>query len=67
MICALTVDASKRLAAWFGGRRNDEGGVSKEYVARVKGEFPVYVSLVPCGSQTDEGRTGRKSFVKYRS
>ncbi|GAA5991419.1 hypothetical protein JCM10908_003305 [Rhodotorula pacifica] len=40
MICALTVDASKKLGAWFGGRRNHEGGVKKEYVARCYGEFP---------------------------
>lgn len=46
MICALTVDASKKLGEWFGGRRNAEGGVSKEYVARVRGEFPVCVALL---------------------
>lgn len=40
MICALTADASKKLGAWFGGRRNHEGGVKKEYVARCQGEFP---------------------------
>ncbi|BGP12169.1 hypothetical protein JCM10213v2_000080 [Rhodosporidiobolus nylandii] len=39
MVCALTVDASKKLGAWFGGRRK-EGGVSKEYVARCVGRFP---------------------------
>ncbi|GAA5877462.1 hypothetical protein JCM3774_001619 [Rhodotorula dairenensis] len=40
MICALTADASKKLGAWFGGRRNHEGGVKKEYVARCRGQFP---------------------------
>ncbi|GAA5873303.1 hypothetical protein JCM8547_007064 [Rhodosporidiobolus lusitaniae] len=40
MICALTVEASKKLGAWFGGRRAAEGGVKKEYVARVRGRFP---------------------------
>ncbi|TNY23226.1 pseudouridine synthase [Rhodotorula diobovata] len=40
MVCALTVAASKKLGAWFGGRRNHEGGVSKEYVARCIGRFP---------------------------
>ncbi|BGP52534.1 hypothetical protein JCM8202v2_000089 [Rhodotorula sphaerocarpa] len=40
MICALTADASKKLGAWFGGRRNHEGGVKKEYVARCRGRFP---------------------------
>ncbi|GAA5827962.1 hypothetical protein JCM11251_005669 [Rhodosporidiobolus azoricus] len=40
MICALTVEASKKLGAWFGGRRNAEGGVKKEYVARCVGRFP---------------------------
>ncbi|GAA5925021.1 hypothetical protein JCM3775_006344 [Rhodotorula graminis] len=40
MICALTVAGSKKLGAWFGGRRNHEGGVSKEYVARCIGRFP---------------------------
>ncbi|BGP21182.1 drap deaminase [Rhodotorula toruloides] len=40
MVCALTAEASKKLGAWFGGRRNHEGGVSKEYVARCLGKFP---------------------------
>ncbi|BGP36133.1 hypothetical protein JCM10449v2_000031 [Rhodotorula kratochvilovae] len=40
MICALTVQASKKLGAWFGGKRSHEGGVSKEYVARAIGRFP---------------------------
>ncbi|GAA6054953.1 hypothetical protein JCM3770_004067 [Rhodotorula araucariae] len=40
MVCALTVEASKKLGAWFGGKRNHEGGVSKEYVARCIGRFP---------------------------
>ncbi|GAA6008011.1 hypothetical protein JCM10207_006998 [Rhodosporidiobolus poonsookiae] len=40
MVCALTVEASKKLGAWFGGKRNKEGGVKKEYVARCVGEFP---------------------------
>jgi len=38
MICALTVDKSKDLGAWFGGRR--DGPVNKEYVARAVGKFP---------------------------
>ncbi|GAA6000039.1 pseudouridine synthase family protein [Rhodotorula paludigena] len=38
MVCALTVEASKKLGAWFGGRR--ESPVSKEYVARCLGRFP---------------------------
>ncbi|BGO88440.1 hypothetical protein JCM10020v2_000055 [Rhodotorula toruloides] len=40
MVCALTAEASKKLGAWFGGRRNHEGGVSKEYVARCLGKLP---------------------------
>ncbi|SCZ89782.1 BZ3500_MvSof-1268-A1-R1_Chr1-3g01575 [Microbotryum saponariae] len=40
MICALTVDASKKLGAWFGGQRRDGGTVHKEYVARCVGKFP---------------------------
>ncbi|GAA6033732.1 hypothetical protein JCM8097_004403 [Rhodosporidiobolus ruineniae] len=40
MICALTVEASKKLGAWFGGRRAKDGGVKKEYVARCVGRFP---------------------------
>jgi 23S rRNA-/tRNA-specific pseudouridylate synthase len=40
MICSLTVEGSKKLGAWFGGRRAAEGGVKKEYVARVVGKFP---------------------------
>jgi len=45
MICALTVAGSKKLGAWFGGRRSHEGGVSKEYVARCIGRFPECVPL----------------------
>ncbi|KAK4705491.1 hypothetical protein P7C70_g712, partial [Phenoliferia sp. Uapishka_3] len=40
MICALTVEKSKELGAWFGGLRAEEGGVKKEYVARCLGKFP---------------------------
>ncbi|SCV68100.1 BQ2448_221 [Microbotryum intermedium] len=40
MICALTVEASKKLGSWFGGQRPDGGTVHKEYVARCMGEFP---------------------------
>lgn len=38
MVCALTVEASKKLGAWFGGLRDT--GVDKEYVARCVGRFP---------------------------
>ncbi|KAK4057726.1 hypothetical protein OIO90_001374 [Microbotryomycetes sp. JL221] len=38
MVCSLTVEASKKIGAWFGGRR--EGPVEKEYVARCIGKFP---------------------------
>ncbi|KAL8291263.1 hypothetical protein RQP46_002241 [Phenoliferia psychrophenolica] len=40
MICALTVEGSKELGAWFGGQRLKDGGVKKEYVARCLGKFP---------------------------
>lgn len=40
MICALTVEKSKELGAWFGGQRLKDGGVKKEYVARCLGKFP---------------------------
>lgn len=40
MVCALTVEASKKIGAWFGGQRAAEGGVEKEYVARTIGRFP---------------------------
>ncbi|KAI5478778.1 drap deaminase [Pseudohyphozyma bogoriensis] len=38
MVCALTVEKSKNLGAWFGGRMKT--GVHKEYVARCLGKFP---------------------------
>ncbi|GAA5879372.1 hypothetical protein JCM1840_006025 [Sporobolomyces johnsonii] len=38
MICSLTVEASKKLGAWFGGKRGS--AVEKEYVARCLGRFP---------------------------
>jgi 23S rRNA-/tRNA-specific pseudouridylate synthase len=40
MICSLTVEKSKKLGAWFGGKRASEGGVHKEYLARCVGKFP---------------------------
>ncbi|MBW0512561.1 hypothetical protein O181_052276 [Austropuccinia psidii MF-1] len=36
MICALTVEASKRLSKYF----STEGAVKKEYIARCRGDFP---------------------------
>lgn len=47
MVCALTVEASKKLGAWFGGQRAAEGGVDKEYVARCVGRFPECVDSLP--------------------
>ena len=43
MVCSLTVEGSKKIGAWFGGKRADEGGVQKEYVARCIGRFPEQV------------------------
>ncbi|EGG06560.1 uncharacterized protein MELLADRAFT_116466 [Melampsora larici-populina 98AG31] len=36
MICALTIEASRGLSAYFG----QEGAVKKEYIARCRGNFP---------------------------
>ena len=43
MVCSLTVENSQYLGKWFGGERAAEGGVKKEYLARCKGRFPLFV------------------------
>lgn len=60
MVCALTAEASKKLGAWFGGRRNHEGGVSKEYVARCLGKLP---ECVDSCALLSEGRVAESLCV----